>query len=60
MRKKIGSIFVLGLPYFFTVLLPVLAILCLGSVVTNTYQNRIIVRSDKGWQNHTECRKNTS
>jgi len=47
MRKKIGSIFVLGLPYFFTVLLPVLAILCLGSVVTNTYQNRIIVDKQK-------------
>ena len=47
MRKKFGSILVLGLPYAFTVLLPILSILCLGSVVTSTYQKRIIANKQK-------------
>jgi len=47
MRKKISSILALGLPYVFTVLLPILSLLCLGSVVTNTYQKRIIEEKHK-------------
>ena len=47
MKKRLGFVWALGLPYVLTIFLPVLSILCLGSMVTSTYHKRIIANKQE-------------
>ncbi|MBQ8233289.1 MAG: helix-turn-helix domain-containing protein [Lachnospiraceae bacterium] len=47
MERRLKSILVLALPYALTVLLPIISVLCLGSMVMTSYHEKIITDKQK-------------
>lgn len=42
MKKKVYSLLLLGIPFLATVILPIISVVCLGNIVLNNYNERII------------------
>ncbi len=54
MRKRARSIFVLALPYMFTVFLPIIAVFWLGKMVTDAYLEKIVTDKQKNIESAVE------